>query len=159
MQFVRIAFDMHTSLLKLGFFLGGRVQKNQLQRKKKSIYTYLTFTLNILIYELLYIDKKFLNKIKYKKYVDFFMQGHIHMIQCIIFLLLQNDLFLIIFLPVKMTLQQLKIIVSMCFLHIFQNYILLHRTSTVDVDSKGHPCKERMMTILCDVSLSDGHTR
>ncbi|PVD23913.1 hypothetical protein C0Q70_17189 [Pomacea canaliculata] len=40
-----------------------------------------------------------------------------------------------------------------------KNYILLHRTSTVDVDSKGHPCKERMMTILCDVSLSDGHTR
>ncbi|XP_041359860.1 RWD domain-containing protein 3-like [Gigantopelta aegis] len=36
-----------------------------------------------------------------------------------------------------------------------KEYITKHKTSIVDVDSKGHPCKEKMMSVLCNKQLDN----
>lgn len=43
----------------------------------------------------------------------------------------------------------------LAYFPISQEYIIRQRTSNVDVDSKGHPCKERMLSVLCDMAMAD----
>ncbi|XP_070194921.1 RWD domain-containing protein 3-like isoform X2 [Littorina saxatilis] len=40
-----------------------------------------------------------------------------------------------------------------------KEYIVRQRTCNVDVDSKGHSCKERMMSVLCDIGVTLHHFR
>ncbi|XP_076462874.1 RWD domain-containing protein 3-like [Babylonia areolata] len=40
-----------------------------------------------------------------------------------------------------------------------KEYIVRQRTSNVDVDARGHACKERMLSVLCDIPLEGHHHR
>lgn len=46
--------------------------------------------------------------------------------------------------------KKIEVVYVLKMLLSLQEYILLNRTQVVDVDSKGRPCKERLLSVLFD---------
>lgn len=48
---------------------------------------------------------------------------------------------------------------NILFFFVIQEYLILQKTSKVDVDSSGKKCKEKMISVLCETKVQSQHKR